>query len=44
MEFPRPEWRDFAEGKVNAEGQTYDEFLEMLEGRYARELAGFGCV
>ncbi len=39
LEVPGPDWRGLPEGKVNVEGQTYDEFLEMLRGRYARELA-----
>ena len=39
LEVPGPDWRDLPEGKVNVEGQTYDEFLEMLRERYTRELA-----
>ncbi len=39
LEFPGPEWKDVPEGKANVEGQTYDEFLEMLRDQYARELA-----
>ncbi len=39
LEIPGPDWKGLPEGKVNVEGQTYDEFLEMLRERYARELA-----
>ncbi len=39
LEIPGPDWRDLPQGKVNVEGQTYDEFLEMLRERYTRELA-----
>ena len=39
LEVPGPDWKGLPEGKVNVEGQTYDEFLEMLRVRYAQELA-----
>ncbi|KAK1757325.1 hypothetical protein QBC47DRAFT_154070 [Echria macrotheca] len=42
LEFPGDHWRDLPDGKVNLEGQTYDEFLVQLKEWCARELESLG--